>query len=123
MKLKRREIHRLIEKYKKIFLQRDWDITIHVNEDETWENFATTGVQEGRRAAIMMFWDLLPEKEYEEVVIHEMVHIVLDPMDRLISEWLDELPEEKRLLFAKQWRDRVEVVTENIEKVIVNAKL
>jgi hypothetical protein len=123
MPLSRRKIRALLRKWQRIFYLRDWRITVQANEDESWENLAVTGVQEGRREAIMIYWDLLAEKDYEDVTIHELQHIIMHPIDELLSEWLEELPEEKRALFEKQLRNRIEVVVDNYEEIFKSLKL
>jgi hypothetical protein len=118
MGLKRKKVQRLVDKWQKILRKRDWEIKIQANEDEDWENFATTGILFGRWEAVMTFWDRLEEEKYNNVVCHEMLHIVLEPIQTLlIADWLDEIPEDKKALFKKQVEDRIEMVVDNLERV------
>lgn len=120
---KRKKIKKLLAKWQALFIQRDWQIQLNINEDEAWPNYADAGIQPGRRYAIITFSKNVPDKMLNRVACHEMLHIVMQPIQGIAEEWAGELSDDKKGLFEKQLEERLEVVVHNLEEVFMQLKL
>lgn len=81
----RNEVQRLFEKWiKKLRLVPDWDIILEWVEDPTWKKTGDFKVDCSDKKAIILLNGVNPKQEnLEEVLVHELLHLKLYPLDQV----------------------------------------
>ena len=83
--MEKAEITALFEKYiKKLRITPAWDVRLELVEDSTWRKTGDFKIDCDDRKAILMLNTVNPKQEnIEEVIIHELMHIKLYPLDQV----------------------------------------
>ena len=83
--INREETERLFEKWiKKLRLVPDWDIRLEWVEDPEWRKTGDFKIDCDDRKALILLNGANPKQEnLEEVLVHELMHIKLYPLDQL----------------------------------------
>ncbi|MBQ7338556.1 MAG: hypothetical protein IJW40_08930 [Clostridia bacterium] len=81
----RQNTQRLFEKWvKKLRLVPDWDIRLEWVEDSTWRKTGDFKVDCSDKKAIVLLNAVNPKQEnLEEVLVHELLHLKLYPLDQV----------------------------------------
>ena len=81
----RRDIQALFEKYiKKLRITPSWDIRLEFIEDPTWPKTGDFKIDCDDRKAILLLNVINPTQEnLEEVIVHELMHIKMYPLDQV----------------------------------------
>ena len=81
----RNEVQRLFEKWsRKLRLVPDWDIVLEWVEDPTWKKTGDFKVDCSDKKAIILLNGVNPKQEnLEEVLVHELLHLKLYPLDQV----------------------------------------
>ena len=81
----RRDIQALFEKYiKKLRITPSWDIRLEFIEDPTWPKTGDFKIDCDDRKAILLLNIINPTQEnLEEVIVHELMHIKMYPLDQV----------------------------------------
>ena len=81
----RNDVQRLFEKWiKKLRLVPDWDIILEWVEDPTWKKTGDFKVDCSDKKAIILLNGVNPKQEnLEEVLVHELLHLKLYPLDQV----------------------------------------
>ncbi|MCR5754870.1 MAG: hypothetical protein K6G30_08700 [Acetatifactor sp.] len=79
------EITALFEKYiKKLRITPSWDIRLELVEDPTWPKTGDFKIDCNDRKAILLLNVINPTQEnLEEVIVHELMHIKMYPLDQV----------------------------------------
>ena len=79
------EITRLFEKYiKKFRITPAWDVRLEWIEDPSWKKTGDFKIDCDDRKAILMLNAVNPTQEnIEEVIVHELMHIKMYPLDQV----------------------------------------
>ena len=79
------EIRRLFDKYcRKLRLTPGWDIRLELIEDPAWCKTGDFKIDCDDRKAILLLNVLNPKQENpEEVIVHELMHLKLYPLDQV----------------------------------------
>lgn len=86
MKVELKECERFLERWKDILRLRDWDITIHLVEQE-WRKTGDIKIDSDDKKAILMLNNFNPKQDnLEALIIHELLHLKLWDMDQMIEE-------------------------------------
>ena len=88
MSISEEQIGVLLTRWQRILRLRDWDIK-HVLVTEKWRKSGDIKIDRDNRMAALMVNDSVPEKQLEEVVVHELLHLRLYGMDQMIIELKD----------------------------------
>ena len=81
----RNEVQRLFEKWtRKLRLVPDWDIILEWVEDPKWRKTGDFKVDCSDKKAIILLNGVNPKQEnLEEVLVHELLHLKLYPLDQV----------------------------------------
>ena len=81
----RKRIEELFVKWvRKLRLAPDWDIRLQWVEDQTWRKTGDFKIDCDDRKAILMLNAINPKQEnMEEVIVHELMHIKMYPLDQV----------------------------------------
>ena len=81
----RKEMTRLFEKYiKKLRITPVWDVRLEFVEDPSWRKTGDFKIDCDDRKAILMLNIANPTQEnIEEVIVHELMHIKMYPLDQV----------------------------------------
>ena len=83
--MNRDELHIVFEKYcKKLRITPVWDVKLELIEDELWEKTGDFKIDCTDRKAILLLNIASPKQEnLEEVIVHELMHIKMYPLDQV----------------------------------------
>ncbi len=92
----RKDITALFEKYiKKLRITPSWDVRLELIEDPTWPKTGDFKIDCDDRKAILLLNVINPTQEnMEEVVIHELMHIKMYPLDQVTESLITNCFEE-----------------------------
>ena len=81
----RNEVQRLFEKWiRKLRLVPDWDIILEWVEDPAWRKTGDFKVDCSDKKAIILLNGVNPKQEnLEEVLVHELLHLKMYPLDQV----------------------------------------
>ena len=94
--MERSEITALFEKYiEKLRITPAWDVRLELVEDPTWRKTGDFKIDCDDRKAILMLNVVNPTQEnIEEVIIHELMHIKMYPLDQVTESLITNCFEE-----------------------------
>ena len=83
--MEKQELQRLFEKYcKKLRLTPVWDVKLELVEDPAWPKTGDFKIDCDDRKAVLLLNIASPKQENpEEVLVHELMHIKLYPLDQV----------------------------------------
>ena len=83
--MEREKIRELFERYcKKLRITPQWDIQLQLIDDPQWNKTGDFKIDCDDRKAVLMINVLNPKNQnLEEVIIHELMHIKLYPLDQV----------------------------------------
>ena len=83
--MERAEITALFDKYiKKLRITPGWDVRLELVEDPSWRKTGDFKIDCDDRKAILMLNVVNPTQEnMEEVIVHELMHIKMYPLDQV----------------------------------------
>ena len=92
----REQIQRLFEKYvKKLRITPAWDVRLELVEDPAWPKTGDFKLDCDDRKAILLLNAVNPKQEkLEEVIVHELMHIKLYPLDQVTESLIESQYEE-----------------------------
>ena len=97
--MERREIEALFDKWcKKLRLNPDWDIRLQLVDDPSWEKTGDFQVDcDDKKAILLLNWTHPKQENLEEVIIHELMHLKMYPLDQvteslITSIWPEDSP-------------------------------
>ena len=92
----RTETTRLFEKYiKKLRITPAWDVQLKFVEDPSWRKTGDFKIDCDDRKAILMLNAVNPKQEnIEEVIVHELMHIKMYPLDQVTESLITNCFEE-----------------------------
>ncbi len=90
------DIPALFEKWcKKLRLTPDWDVRLELVDDPEWHKSGDFKVDCDDKKAILMLNAVNPKREnLEEVIVHELMHLKLYPLDQVTESLIDSRFEE-----------------------------
>ena len=94
--MERKEITALFEKYiKKLRITPAWDVRLQFVEDPTWPKTGDFKIDCDDRKAILLLNVINPTQEnLEEVIVHELMHIKMYPLDQVTESLITNCFEE-----------------------------
>jgi len=114
MKQSEKEFKRLVKKWKSKLLLQDWSIYVEFSAVDHKEAFSASSHVNARyhSATLTIFPIGVKDKhEYEEIIIHELIHIVLGELSRSA---------ENRWEAEENYLDKLEQTVERIVRIIGN---
>lgn len=90
------EIQRLVDKYSaKLRITPIWDVKLELVEDPAWRKTGDIKIDCDDRKAILMISAVNPKKEnLEEVIVHELMHLKMYPLDQVTESLITNAFEE-----------------------------
>lgn len=81
----KQELSALFDKYiRKLRITPEWDIKLELVEDPTWPKTGDFKIDCDDRKAVLLLNAVNPKQEnMEEVIIHELMHIKMYPLDQV----------------------------------------
>lgn len=115
------EIEQLFDKWiKKLRLTPVWDVSLEIVHDSAWKKTGDFRIDPTDRKAVLMLNAANPNKEnMEEVIVHELMHIKMYPLDQLCESLITSNFEEdtKAWKFAyTQFYENLEITVEELTK-------
>ncbi len=94
--MSKEEIRKLFEKYiRKLRITPAWDIRLEFVEDESWPKTGDFKIDCDDRKAILLINAVNPKQEnLEEVIVHELMHIKMYPLDQVTESLIESNYEE-----------------------------
>jgi hypothetical protein len=115
------DIEFLVDKWiKKLRLTPGWDITLEMVYDNEWKKMGDFRIDPTDRKAVLMLNASNPKQEnMEEVIVHELMHIKLYPLDQLCESLITSNFEENsnawKFAYA-QFFEKLEMTVEELTK-------
>ncbi len=89
MSLPKEELQKYLDKWQDILRLRDWDIKL-ICVDKKWRKTGDVKVDRDDKKAVLMINAFNPTSEnFEETIIHELLHIKLWDMDQMLENFLN----------------------------------
>ena len=94
--MQKNEIQHLVDKYSaKLRITPIWDVKLELVEDPTWRKTGDIKIDCDDRKAILMLNALNPKQEnLEEVIVHELMHLKMYPLDQITESLITSTFEE-----------------------------
>ena len=98
-KYSKEHLSALFDKYiKKLRITPDWDIKLEFVEDKTWRKTGDFKIDCNDKKAILLLNIGNPKAEnLEEVIVHELMHIKMYPLDQVTESLITSHFEEARM--------------------------
>ena len=117
----RLKVREIFDKYtKKLRIVPEWDIRLEFVEDEDWKKTGDFKIDPTDKKAILMLNAASPkDKNIEETIVHELMHIKMYPLDQVCESMIINMFEEgsKEQNFAYQtFYETLEVTVEELAK-------
>ena len=89
--MNREEIYELFDKYvKKLRITPAWDVMLELVDDENWQKTGDFRIDCDDRKAVLMLNVSNPKQEnFEEVIVHELMHIKMYPLDQVTESLIE----------------------------------
>ena len=125
--MERADIAALFERYiKKLRITPAWDVRLEFVEDPTWRKTGDFKIDCDDRKAILMLNVVNPTQEnVEEVIVHELMHIKMYPLDQVTESLIANCFEEgttassfayQQFFNALEWRSSQNASCMNLVK-------
>ena len=117
--MERAEITALFEKYiKKLRITPAWDVRLELVEDPTWQKTGDFKIDCDDRKAILMLNFVNPKQEnIEEVIIHELMHIKMYPLDQVTESLITSCFEEGTVASNFAYQQFFNALEQNVEEL------
>ncbi|QOR35535.1 hypothetical protein IMX26_01440 [Clostridium sp. 'deep sea'] len=124
MKIDRTWAEKTFRKWQSVLRLQDWDMELYFVEKE-WRKTGDIKIDEDNKCAILMLNDFNPKSlNFEEVIIHELIHVKLWDMDQMLERMIIKVfgndDDDPKYQFAMEEFFRVlEKTTEDLAKGFV----
>lgn len=115
----REELQRLFEKYcNKLRISPAWDVKLEFVEDATWKKTGDFKIDCTDRKAIILLNVANPKQEnMEEVIVHELMHIKMYPLDQVTESLITSNFEEETPGYNFAYRQFFETLEQTVEEL------
>lgn len=113
------EIRRLVEKYSaKLRITPIWDVKLELVEDHAWRKTGDIKIDCDDRKAILMLNALNPKREnLEEVIVHELMHLKMYPLDQVTESLIASTFEEGTPAWDFAYRQFFTALEQTVEEL------
>lgn len=124
MKIDYKKAEELMRKWQKILRLQDYDIKLRLVEQE-WRKSGDIKIDDSNQQAILLLNNFNRSvSNYEEVIIHELLHLRLWAMDQMIEGLInvvygEEETDPKRDAIYNEFMLKLESTTQNLTKAFV----
>ncbi len=115
----RSEMQRLFEKWiQKLRLVPDWDIILEWVEDPTWHKTGDFKVDCTDKKAIILLNGVTPKQDnLEEVLVHELLHLKMYPLDQVTESLIQTNYEEGSSAYHLAYCGFFETLEQTVEEL------
>ena len=121
----------LLKKWQKLLKLETWDITVELKEDKDYEEFEVAAGSEREKSVGFNLVcndrkdsDISIKKScinYELYLVHELVHILIDPLDAASVFMLEYIPSaDVKAVLGIRRTEALEEINWNITKALIN---
>ena len=115
----------MLNKWQKILRLSDWDIKL-VLVTKDWRKSGDIKIDRDNQMAALMIHESVPEKQLEELIVHELLHLRLYGMDQLIEGNINIIfgsddSDPKREFAMNTFFVELESTVENLTKALLTA--
>lgn len=123
MTITREEARDILARWQPILRLADWDIDLRL-VTTPWRKSGDVKVDLDDRKAVLLLRAGQPSEHLEEIVVHELVHLRLYAMDRMLVQLLDavfgsDADDPKREFAETQFMTLLESTTEDLAKAFL----
>ncbi len=124
MKIDLKHAERILCKWQKLLRLEDYDLKLRL-VDQDWRKSGDIKIDDSNQQAILMLNNFNPTiSNYEEVIIHELLHLRLWAMDQMIENFINVLygsdeNDPKREIVYAEFMQKLESTTQNLTKSFV----
>ncbi len=117
--MERAEITALFDKYiKKLRITPAWDVRLEFVEDPSWQKTGDFKIDCDDRKAILMLNVVNPTQEnMEEVIVHELMHIKLYPLDQVTESLITNCFEEGSVASSFAYQQFFTALEQTVEEL------
>ena len=117
--MERAEITALFDKYiKKLRITPAWDVRLELVEDPSWRKTGDFKIDCDDRKAILMLNIVNPTQEnMEEVIVHELMHIKMYPLDQVTESLITNCFEEGTVASNFAYRQFFTALEQTVEEL------
>ena len=117
--MEKAEITALFEKYiKKLRITPAWDVRLELVEDPTWRKTGDFKIDCDDRKAILMLNIVNPKQEnIEEVIVHELMHIKIYPLDQVTESLITNCFEEGTAAYGFAYQQFFTALEQTVEEL------
>ena len=115
----REKAKELFEKYcKKLRISPQWDVKLEFVEDPDWRKTGDFKLDCSDRKAVLLLNAVTPKQEnLEEVIIHELMHIKLYPLDQMTESLIVNTFEEGTPAYNFAYQEFFEALEQTVEEL------
>jgi len=110
-------LERIVRKWQKRLQLDDWEITVEYNDDPEWPNWGIIAPVPGRKEAVLVLSTLAPPERREFIVVHELCHLLVLPLNTMADSWAGSIPAKSRPTHTQQWTEVTEQVVNSLTKL------
>ncbi|MBQ7278417.1 MAG: hypothetical protein IJR17_04365 [Clostridia bacterium] len=113
------EITALFDKYiKKLRITPAWDVRLELVEDPSWQKTGDFKIDCDDRKAILMLNVVNPTQEnMEEVIVHELMHIKMYPLDQVTESLISNCFEEGTVASSFAYQQFFTALEQTVEEL------
>ena len=117
--MQKNEIQRLVDKYSaKLRITPVWDIKIEFVEDPAWRKTGDIKIDCDDRKAVLMLNAVNPNREnLEEVIVHELMHLKMYPLDQVTESLITSTFEENTPAWDFAYRQFFTALEQTVEEL------
>ncbi len=117
--MQKNEIQRLVDKYSaKLRITPIWDLQLELVEDPAWRKTGDIKIDCDDRKAILMLNALNPNQEnLEEVIVHELMHLKMYPLDQVTESLITSTFEENTPAWDFAYRQFFTALEQTVEEL------
>jgi len=120
MEALRDQVRRWFNVYRGRLRLDDWELVLRFNDDPAWEKFGECDRSVSREQARIIVGLTLPPDQIKGAVVHELLHLTLEPIESLMDDWSERLDEEAKSLFVRQCKCALEKVIYRLERCLAD---
>lgn len=118
----RRKCEKVLKAWQDILDLNHWDLELHINEEENWDRYGQCNCVQGQKRAIITIWNGLDFKKAEDTIVHELLHVLLDPLTSLLEQWQAQVPDDQKKLYGEQFEQSLEQTVYRLTRILLSTK-
>lgn len=117
--MKKQELIEVFNKYcKKLRITPIWDVQFQLVEDASWAKTGDIKIDCDDRKAILLLNAANPKQEnMEEVIVHELMHLKMYPLDQVTESLIESHFEEGTSLYNFAYRQFFQTLEQTVEEL------